>query len=152
MQKYLNVEIRKNSDGFYCVRQIKCIEEILKRFGFEDAKVFHIPLDTGYIKATENQPMIENQELYQQLIGVLLYLAVNTRLDISASVTILSQSNKQPTSTDWTEAKRVARYLKGTKDYELVLRNSGPEELIGYADADWVENRRNRTANIFSSL
>lgn len=77
----------------------------------------------------------------------MLYLAVNTRPDISASVTILSQSNKQPTSVDWNEVKRVARYLKGTKDYELILGGNGPEELIGYADADWAENRNNRKSN-----
>ena len=147
LQNYLGVEVKKNEDGFYCIKQTKYIEEILERFGLQDAKISHIPVDIGYVKATEAQPLMGNQELYQQLIGALLYLAVNTRPDISASVTILSQSNKQPTSVDWTEAKRISRYLKGTKDYELVLGGNGKEELIGYADADWAANRSNRKSN-----
>ena len=102
LQNYLGVEVKKNKDGFYCIKQTKYIEEILERFDLQDAMISYIPLDIGYVKATEAQPLMEHQELYQQLIGALLYLAVNTRPDISASVTILSQSNKQPTSVDWT--------------------------------------------------
>ena len=125
LQNYLGVEVKENKDGFYCIKQTKYIEEIMERFGLQDAKISHIPLDIGYVEATEAQPLMENQELYQQLIGALLYLAVNTRPDISASLTILNQPNKQPTSVDWTEAKRIARYLKGTKDYELVFGGNG---------------------------
>ena len=79
-----------------------------------------------------------NNETYQQLTGALLYLAVNTRPDIAASVAILSQHNKEPTTVDWNEVKRVARYLKGTKHYELRLgQKDMSKDLIGFADADW---------------
>ncbi|XP_056647429.1 uncharacterized protein LOC130452135 [Diorhabda sublineata] len=89
-----------------------------------------------------------NSERYQQLIGALLYLAVNTRPDIAASVTILSQYNKAPTMTDWTEAKRIARYLKGTADYELRLGEKNEAlGLIGYADADYGEDRKTRKSH-----
>ena len=60
-----------------------------------------------------------SSERYQRLIGSLLYLAVNSRPDIAASVTILRQYNRSPTKSDWNEAKRIAWYLKGTADYEL---------------------------------
>ena len=114
----------------------------------EDAKISNVPLDPGYFKNRKNQPPIEHSEKYRQLIGALLYLAVNTRPDITASVAILSQHNKQPSSADWTEIKRVGRYLKGTKDYELILgQQKKEEELIGYADADWAENREDRRSN-----
>ena len=89
-----------------------------------------------------------NSERYEQLIGSLLYLAVNSRPDIAASVTILSQYNKSPTKADWNEAKRIVRYLKGTIDYELRLgKKNGDPRLIGYADADWGENGSDRKSN-----
>ncbi|XP_051163516.1 uncharacterized protein LOC127282958 [Leptopilina boulardi] len=146
---YLGIEVRRNSDGIYCIKQSQYIDNILKRFGLEDAKISNIPLDPGYIKIDkEDQPIMEESEKYQQLIGALLYLAVNTRPDITASVIILSQNNKHPTSADWTETKRIGRYLKGTRDYELILGQRGKEEgLVGYADADWAENRKDRKSN-----
>ena len=86
---------------------------------------------------------------YQQLIGELLYLAINTRPDISTSVAILSQHNKQPTTADWTEVERVARYLKGTMIYELTLgQPSTRNYLIGFADADWTRWTENPEADI----
>lgn len=145
---YLGIEVRKNDEGIYCIRQSQYIDSILSRFALQDAKISSIPLDTGFFKNRDtSSPMSENEK-YQQLIGALLYLAVNTRPDISASVTILSQFNKKPMSADWTEAKRIARYLKGTRDYELILGKRGAEPiLIGYADADWAENKVDRKSN-----
>ncbi|XP_046145531.1 secreted RxLR effector protein 161-like [Osmia bicornis bicornis] len=91
--------------------------------------------------------MPENTK-YQQLIGALLYLTVNTRPDIAESVGILSQHNKQPTTADWTEAKRVARYLKGTMSHELKLgQRNAKKELIGFADADWAQDTIDRKSH-----
>ena len=68
---------------------------------------------TKGLKNRKDYPSKPENEKYQQFIGALFYI-VNTRPDISASVTILSQYNKQPTAGDWTEVKRVGRYLKGS--------------------------------------
>ena len=93
---------------------------------------------------------------YQQLIGELLYLAVNTKPDISTSVAILSQHNKQPTTADWTEVERVACYLKGTMIYDLTLGQPNTRNyLIGFADADWAQDtmdRKSRSGYLFQSL
>lgn len=52
----------------------------------------------------------------------------------------------QPTVADWTEAKRILRYLNGT--CELKLRLGGDETgLEGYADADWAGNVADRKSN-----
>lgn len=42
LSHYLGMEIRKNKEGFYCVKQEKYIEKVLHRFGLQDAKP---PLD-----------------------------------------------------------------------------------------------------------
>ena len=148
LQRYIGIEVRRNEEGFYCIKQSQYIETILHRFGLEDATSSNVLLDTGYFKNRKNQRPMEHSEKYQKLIGALLYLAVNTRPDITASFAILSQHNKQLTSADWTETKRVGRCLKGTKDYELILgQQKKEEELIGYADADWAENREDRRSN-----
>lgn len=70
----------------------------------------------------------------------LCYVATHTRPDIAASVSILSRKVKQPTETDWNEAKKILRYLKGTKELKLKLMGS-KKGLEVYADADWTEDR-----------
>lgn len=88
--------------------------------------------------------MVSN-ERYWSLIGCLLYISVNTRPDIAASVGILSQKVERPTQEDLNEAKRVVKYLKGTADLSLIVGNGDQrEQLIGYADADWAEDRMDR--------
>lgn len=149
LKHYLGIQIERKGNVFY-LNQENYIDKILKDVGMQDAKTSEFPLDPGYCKArTDNeQAVMPDSKRYQKLIGALLYIAVNTRPDIAASVTILSQFNKQPVDTDWTEAKRVLRYLKGTKDKRLRLGGQGSiNQLIGFADASWAENRPDRKSN-----
>lgn len=149
ISKYLGINIRKNSEGYFCMNQSDYIKNILTRFGLQEAKPSNIPMDTGYQKHRKETPLMQNNEKYQQLIGTLLYLSVNTRPDIAASVSIMSQFNRCPTEMDWTEVKRICRYLKGTINYELVLGGHNAEEknLVGYSDADWASTKVDRKSN-----
>ena len=61
---------------------------------------------------------------YANLIGSLMYLAIATRPDIAYSVNKLAQYTLAPRSKHWTAIKRIFRYLKGTKYYELVYGGS----------------------------
>jgi hypothetical protein len=88
---------------------------------------------------------------YQNLIGSLMYLSVSTRPHISYAVSCLSQYNTCFGKEHWTAAKRVLRYLKGTRDYGLVYEKN-VEDIIGFADADWGANpddRKSYTGYIF---
>lgn len=73
------------------------------------------------MKTRNDETPMEDNNSYRKLIGKLLYIATNTRPDIMASVSILNKHNATATKSDWVEAKRVARYLKGTKDFKLKL-------------------------------
>ncbi|KAG5895754.1 hypothetical protein JTB14_029524 [Gonioctena quinquepunctata] len=113
-----------------------------------DAKVSNIPLYTGYFKI-KDEISLEISEKYRKAIGELLYIAVNTRPDISVRTLILSRKVSQPTERDWTEVECILRYLKGTRDMIMQLGKRGIFENIlhGYADADWGENTRDRKSN-----
>ncbi|CAB0004906.1 unnamed protein product, partial [Nesidiocoris tenuis] len=58
---------------------------------------------------------------YQSLIGSLMYLATSTRPDIAFSVSYLSQFNACYRNEHWNAAKRVLRYLSGTKKLRLTF-------------------------------
>lgn len=146
---YLGIKVTKDEDGIYSIDQTGYIDKIIKTYGMEDAKDSKIPLDTGYRKIKDNSDKIEKKR-YQSLIGALIYVATNTRIDITASVSILSRKMNRPTEADWIEAKRVIRYLKGTKDLKLKLGSKNEEEkgiLFGYSDADWAQDTEDRKSN-----
>lgn len=146
---YLGIEVIKDKDGTYSISQTGYIEKLLRIYGMEDAKESKIPLNVGYEKTEDTTDVIE-KKTFQSIIGALLYVATNTRIDISASVSILSRKMNCPTKLDLIEAKRVVRYLKGTKDLKLKLSDTEPREtnvLIGYSDADWAQDIKDRKSN-----
>lgn len=65
----------------------------------------------------ESKPF-QDVTLYRSLLEALLYVAVNAQPDIT-SVGLLRRKMSSPTEADWTAAKRVVRYLKGTKNNKL---------------------------------
>lgn len=144
---YSGIQVQ-NIDGIYHIHQEKQIKQILETYELKNAKDSIIPLNTGYEKI-EDLKQLTNVEQYQSLIGSFMYVATSTRPDIAASVAILSRKLKVPSETDWTEAKRVAKYLKGTAHYKLRLgeKQRKSEEKIGYVDANWAESRIDRKSN-----
>ncbi|GFW95223.1 uncharacterized protein TNCV_314261 [Trichonephila clavipes] len=74
--------------------------------------------------------------MYQELIGELLYLANRTRPDISFVMSYLSQFNHNPEKRHYNLAKRVLRYLMGSKDKKLFYEN-GFGILNASSDASW---------------
>lgn len=113
----------------------------------ENAKTSKYPLDPGYYKL-QSDALVSNNDEYRKLIGMLLYLAINTRPDISAAISILSQKISSPTVADLTEIKRVIRYLKGTRNAKLQL-GGGVEhsQVSAFSDANWGEDRVDRKSN-----
>lgn len=147
LKMYLGIEVRRDDAGDIYVNQ-RDIQKIIERTKLTDAKGSMYPLDPGYQKLKAESKEIKIT-YYQRVIGFLLYIAVNTRPDISAAVSILSQHIIDTKEVDWLEVKRVCRYLKYTIDYELKLSNNESEnnKLIGFADANWAECRIDRKSN-----
>lgn len=145
VSNYLGIRITKK-DQFYFLDQENYINSIISEFGLSDAKESETPMDVSFLKAT-NEDYLPNNNQYRQAIGSLLYVAVNTRPDISAAVTILAQRVEKPTQRDWLEVKRIIKYLKHTATHQLQLGFINNTDLIGYADADWGEDRESRKSN-----
>ncbi|KXJ75903.1 hypothetical protein RP20_CCG010795 [Aedes albopictus] len=110
-----------------------------------EAKPSKFPLDPGHTQSKEENDAdkLPNNHQYASLIGGLLYVAVNTRPDIAAAVSILGRKTSCPTQADWLEAKRVLRYLKHTLHDELVLGVDG-SPLKVFVDADWAGDSSDR--------
>lgn len=147
VKNYLGLKIDGDSAGGYFLSQRSYIVKLCEDFGLSQAKISDFPISVGYGKGEKTDELLNNEN-YRRLIGSLLYISVNTRPDVSASVSILAQKVSGPNQEDWNELKRVVRYLKGTMDKKLSLGNpSVVNPLIGYADANWGEDRIDRKSN-----
>lgn len=144
---FLGIKIERNQDGDFLMSQTSYIDNIIESAGLKDAKVSQFPLDPGYEKLQDNK-ILSDVKIYQRMIGQLLYVAGNTRPDISTSVSILSQKLIQPSETDLNEVKRIIRYLNGTKNLKLKVSDCNQNsKLNGYSDASWGECRIDRKSN-----
>lgn len=146
---YLGIQITRADDGIFSINQEKYINKVVHDSGMEDSKISNIPISFGYEKLQgEDNDILPTNEMYQKWIGSLLYIALNTRPDIAVGVNLLSQKVSKPTNNDWTELKRVIKYLKGTAKYKLAMAiHTSDHELSGYADANWAESTINRRSN-----
>ncbi|XP_070014020.1 secreted RxLR effector protein 161-like [Nicotiana sylvestris] len=61
-----------------------------------------------------------------------------TRPNISFAVEMLGRYQSNPGIDHWKAAKKVLRYLKGTKDYMLMYRRFKHLEVDGYSDLDFA--------------
>jgi hypothetical protein len=98
-----------------------------------------------------------DHQLYMEMTGTLMYAAISTRPDIAHAAHSLASRMQSPARRDLTAAKRVLRYLSGTRDIGLVFGSRNGDSLgdsrgrsplrmdvCAYADADWANDKRDR--------
>jgi Reverse transcriptase (RNA-dependent DNA polymerase)/Integrase core domain/GAG-pre-integrase domain len=150
---FLGISIQRNASGGYSLSQSKYVNDMLHRFGMTDAATKPTPLPVGLSLSRTLGTALPPDNQYQALVGSLIYLAVNTRPDISHAVGILSRFMSCPTDQHWEAAKHVLRYLKGTAALGLnysghkTAKNQGVYDAM-YTDADFaadIDKRRSTT-------
>ena len=75
---------------------------------------------------------------YASAVGSLMYAQVCIRPDIAFAIGMLGRYQSNPGMDHWKAAKKVMRYLQGTKDYKLMYRQTNNLEVVGYSDSDFV--------------
>ena len=61
---------------------------------------------------------------YASAVVSLMYAQVCTRQDIGLIVGLLGRYQSNPGLDHWKAAKKVMRYLQGTKDYKLTYKHT----------------------------
>ena len=65
---------------------------------------------------------------------------------------MLGRYQSNPSLEHWKAAKKVMRYLKGTKDYKLTCRRSNHLDVVGYSDSDFagfIDSRKSTSGYVF---
>lgn len=89
---------------------------------------------------------------YASVVGSIMYAQTCTRPDISFAAGTLGRYQSNPGMEHWKAAKKVLRYLQGTKNHMLTYRRSDHLEVIGYTDLDFagcVDRRKSTFGYVF---
>ncbi|XP_070010467.1 secreted RxLR effector protein 161-like [Nicotiana sylvestris] len=89
---------------------------------------------------------------YSSIVGSLMYAQTCTRPDISFAVEMQGRYQSNLGIDHWKAAKKVLRYLKGTKDYMLMYRRSKHLEVVGYSDSNFagcIDTRKSTFGYLF---
>ena len=132
------------------------IEAIISRLNLNNLKPSSIPIDPAVLLSKSQSPSklediakMKNVP-YQEAIGLLMYTAMGMRPDIAFATSTIAQFSENPGWVHWEAAKRIYKYLLGTKKLELTY--GGDERgLVGYVDADGAsqEHRRAISGYVF---
>lgn len=132
---FLNLEITKFENGIG-LSQVQYIKRLIAKYNLSECKIASTPIVKG---EDHSFPLGENlidERKYKEIIGELLYLANRTRPDIAFVTSYLSQFSQRPEQRHLTIAKRVIKYLNGSKDKILFYSNKFGT-LNASADASW---------------
>ena len=138
---------RDRSKKALAIDQQAYTEDILTRFQMHNSHGKHVPLpENTHLQKGPDGYRADSalRTLFQQMIGSLIYLMIGSRPDIAWAVSRLSQYMQEPTDEHLTAVKHVFGYLRQTTDHKIWYKGASLSGLIGYADADWGENRDNR--------
>ena len=65
---------------------------------------------------------------------------------------MLGRYLSDPNQSHWKTAKKVLRYLQGTKDLMLTYRRTNTLEVVGFSDSnyvDYVDDKKSTSSYIF---
>jgi hypothetical protein len=143
----LGMKVEYNiDDGTLSIDLADYTTEVLERFGMSNCNPVPTPMTGALTQLDESGNFSPtDQKAYQSVVGCLNYLTTHTRPDIAFAVGSLSRFMANPGEHHAAAAKRVLRYLAGTKQHGLhYRRTSNIDVLDAYSDADYAEDKDTR--------
>ena len=120
--------------------QDKLIERLLALTGMTDCAGKDTPAQLQALGADLDGPPRQEAHLwnYAAAVGMLQYLAQNSRPDIALAVNQVSRFTHCPKLAHEQAVKRICRYLKATKNQGLTFTPTSVLDMDCYVDADFA--------------
>ncbi|KAH9139250.1 hypothetical protein AeRB84_016475 [Aphanomyces euteiches] len=144
---------RNRSARTLFLHQTRYCETVVTRFDMASSHPVHTPfecttkLSKSQCASTPDDIAFMASKPYRSLVGSLMYLAMGTRPDLAFPLQQLSQFLENPGPAHWRAAKRVLRYINGTRSRGLLLGGSDfihKPFLSAYVDADYANCKDTR--------
>ena len=150
MSKFLGIRITQSED-YIAIDQELLITETLEHHKMTECNPIATPaeVEKETERIDENLDNLPESYPFRALVGSLNYIANVSRPDITFAVNKLSRKLERPTIKDWIAAKRVLRYLKGTKTAKIQYMKNGRNTLELYSDADFAGSKEKKSTSGF---
>ena len=136
MNFFLGLQVKQLKDGIF-ISQEKYCKELLKKFDMNQCKAISTPISTSCQLDQDFAGKSVDQTKYRGLIGSLLYLTAS-RPDIMFVVCLCARYQSDPKESHYNAAKRILKYLQGSKEVGLWYPNKVSLNLIGFSDSDFA--------------
>src|SRR5258705_477972 len=151
LRNFLGVQFERNLETCELwIHQEMFIDSLLAEYGLSACNAVQTPLDRDHplgLSTDLHVPVDNLTHSYQRLVGSLLFLQTFSRPDISFAVLLLSQHCSSPEPRHFATAKRVLRYLKGTRSYRLHYGGYNRHlPLSGLSYAYWAGDKKDRAS------
>jgi len=93
-----------------------------------------------------------DHELYRQMISQMMFMMIETQINIATAVNQLSQYLVESQKVHMQAAKHLLQYLNGTIDLEIIYRPTNNRNLILYADAAYANTCKFKSITEFIAL
>lgn len=140
---YLGIEIeRRRETREAWIHQEAYVDHLCEEYGLEEANPVSLPMDPNHPFGQDTDIFPDVADLthaYRKIVGELTYLATCSRPDIAQAVQRLAQQCANAKPCHYAAAKRLLRYLKGTKSLRIHYGNPNVNHLpYAFSDSDWA--------------
>ena len=143
MESFLGLKVKQFHNKSIELSQPTLIDNLLNLLGLEnDSKKHDTPADLHAPKDFIQSDLPREEKWnFRSAIGLLNYIAMTTRPDISAAVHQCARFTCNPKRFHEQAVKRIGRYLLRTKNKGLILNpDKSKTTLDCYVDADFAGN------------
>ncbi len=135
---FLGILMKKHEDGSVELLQTGLIDRILRVMKLDNCGSKPTPSDTKPLGTDKNGPSCEESWSYASVLGMMMYLASNSRPDITYAVHAAARHTHNPRASHEVALKRIARYLQGTRDRDMIIKPNTKLQLDCAVDADFA--------------
>ncbi len=136
---YLDMKVKQNrAEHTICLTQTAYINKVLQTFQQLQAVSVDTSMnsDAVLMKKSITQADITVIWRYQKAVKSLMYIMLQTRSDITFTVSTVSQFAQNFNTSHYNAVKRIFKYLTGTMNLSVIY-DITDDDLIDYTDADW---------------
>ena len=139
ISSFLGIQIDTLSDKALLLTQSGLTHRVLDTCLMTDCNAKDTPASSTTLGSDLSGAVFNNEFSYASAVGMLMYLASNSRPDIAFAVHQCARFTHSPKASHGEAIKRICRYLKGTLDKGLILRPARDNmRLDVYVDSDFA--------------
>jgi hypothetical protein len=145
ISSFLGIQIDILPDNAMLLTQSGLTKRVLETCLMVDCNAKDTPASNTTLGSDLSGPTFSNEFSYASAVGMLMYLASNSRPDIAFAVHQCARFTHSPRASHGEAIKRICRYLQGTLDKGLIIRPALDNICLDiYIDCDFAGLWRQR--------